>query len=84
MLVLNQVGLPRRLEVGAKEIASVIRHKPTASIPFDARTFSQASSRGKMIADVARRSAVSKAIRSIVDLLAPTKQQVNARRRRAA
>lgn len=73
MLVLNQVGVPRRLEVGEKEIASVIRHKPAVSIPFDPRTFSQASSRGKMLADIAKRSAAAKGVRKIADLLNPHK-----------
>ncbi len=88
VLVLNQVGVPRRLEIGEKEVASVIRHKPAVSIPFDARTFSQASSRGKMLNEVAKRCAATKGIRKITELLVPAKpiasRQARNQRRRVA
>src|SRR5690606_40673979 len=54
-LVLNQVGMPRRQEITAREIAKVLEIEPALSIPFDARAFSLAAARGRMVAEVARR-----------------------------
>ncbi len=84
MLVLNQTGMPRRLEVNEKEIAATIRHRPAAAIPFDPKSFSLAASRGKMLSDVANRRPSVKAIRKFADLLLPTKVSPSAKGRRAA
>jgi pilus assembly protein CpaE len=50
---LNQVGLPRRPEISAREFAKAIESPPIASIPFDSRMFGEAANNGHMIAEVA-------------------------------
>jgi pilus assembly protein CpaE len=50
MYCLNQVGLPRRPEIEAREFAKAIESQPIATIPFDSRLFGTAANNGQMIA----------------------------------
>jgi len=49
---LNQVGLPKRPEISAREFAKAIEGQPIAAIPFDSRMFGTAANNGQMIAEV--------------------------------
>jgi pilus assembly protein CpaE len=68
-LVLNQVGMPRRSEISAPKFGEALGTAPSACIPFDAATFSAAGNMGKMIADVAPRSAAAKTIQTLAGML---------------
>ncbi|MDB5574467.1 MAG: putative pilus assembly protein CpaE [Tardiphaga sp.] len=50
---LNQVGVPKRPEIAAREFAKAIECDPIATIPFDPQMFGLASNNGQMIAEVA-------------------------------
>jgi pilus assembly protein CpaE len=50
---LNQVGVPKRPEIAAKEFAKAIECDPIATIPFDPQMFGLAANNGQMIAEVA-------------------------------
>ena len=50
---LNQVGVPKRPEITAKEFAKAIECDPVATIPFDPQMFGLAANNGQMIAEVA-------------------------------
>ena len=50
---LNQVGVPKRPEIAAKEFAKAIESDPIATIPFDPQMFGLAANNGQMIAEVA-------------------------------
>jgi pilus assembly protein CpaE len=50
---LNQVGLPKRPEIEAREFAKAIESQPIAVIPFDSRLFGEAANNGHMIAEIA-------------------------------
>jgi pilus assembly protein CpaE len=50
---LNQVGMPKRPEIGVGEFAKAIESQPVASIPFDPQTFGAAANNGQMIAEIA-------------------------------
>jgi pilus assembly protein CpaE len=50
---LNQVGMPRRPEIGARGFAKTIESQPIAAIPFDPRMFGTAANNGQMIAEIA-------------------------------
>ncbi len=52
---LNQVGMPRRPEINAREFAKAIESQPIAAIPFDSRMFGEAANNGQMIAEIAAR-----------------------------
>jgi pilus assembly protein CpaE len=49
---LNQVGLPKRPEIGAHDFSKTIEGPPIASIPFDSRMFGTAANNGQMIAEI--------------------------------
>jgi pilus assembly protein CpaE len=59
-LVLNQIGVPKRSEITPDKFATALGIRPIACIPFDPSTVSIAANDGKMIADVASRSAIAK------------------------
>lgn len=70
-LVLNQVGMPRRHEISARDVAQVLEITPAVQIPFDAKTFSTAASRGRMVAEIAHRRPLAKALAQLVALIDP-------------
>jgi pilus assembly protein CpaE len=49
---LNQVGMPKRPEIGAGEFAKAIESQPIAAIRFDPRMFGEAANTGQMIAEI--------------------------------
>jgi pilus assembly protein CpaE len=49
---LNQVGMPKRPEIGAREFAKAIESPPLAVIPFDSKMFGTAANNGQMIAEI--------------------------------
>jgi pilus assembly protein CpaE len=51
-VILNQVGLPKRPEIGAADFAKAIGTDLAAIIPFDAALFGTAANNGQMIAEV--------------------------------
>jgi pilus assembly protein CpaE len=52
---LNQVGLPKRPEISAREFAKAIESQPIATIPFDSKLFGAAANNGQMIAEISAR-----------------------------
>lgn len=82
LLALNQQGVPRRQEITARDIAQVLELHPAVTIPFDPRTFSQAASRGKMVAEMARRRPLGRAFAQLANLLDPEQAKVRRPRRR--
>jgi pilus assembly protein CpaE len=49
---LNQVRMPKRPEITAREFAKAIESQPIAAIPFDSRMFGEAANNGQMIAEI--------------------------------
>jgi pilus assembly protein CpaE len=49
---LNQIGMPKRPEIGVREFAKAIESQPIAAIPFDSRMFGTAANNGQMIAEI--------------------------------
>jgi pilus assembly protein CpaE len=49
---LNQVGMPKRPEIGARAFAKTVESAPIASLPFDPRMFGTAANNGQMIAEI--------------------------------
>jgi pilus assembly protein CpaE len=49
---LNQVGMPRRPEIEAREFIKAIESQPIASIAFDSQLFGTAANNGQMIAEI--------------------------------
>ncbi len=56
IIVLNQVGLPKRPEVPVGEFAKAVGITPSFVIPHDALTFGTASSNGQMVFEVSAKA----------------------------
>lgn len=80
-LVINQVGMPGRQEMTQREIVSVLKAEGITMIPYDAKTFNKAASTGKMLAEVAPKRPVVRAIASLKDKIL-TRQNTKAKRAR--
>lgn len=52
LLVINQIGVPRRPEIAPAEFATSVECKLLGQIAFDAATFGTAANNGQMIAEV--------------------------------
>ena len=68
-LVLNQVGVPRRSEIKPEQFAAALSIEPIACIPFDSSTVSTAANNGQMIIDIAKKSAISKNLAAIAQVI---------------
>lgn len=69
MLVLNQVGLPKRPEIAARDFAHAIELEPKVVIDFDAHLFGTAANNGQMIEEVSDKSKPADAFRTLANLL---------------
>jgi len=54
-IVLNQVGVPKRPEIGADDVAEIVGRKVDMIIPYDPTLFGEASNNGQMIEEVSAR-----------------------------
>lgn len=50
-LILNQVGMPKRPEIGTRDFCEPLEIEPTAIIPFDPQLFGSAANNGRMLAE---------------------------------
>ena len=66
-VVLNQIGMPKRPEIGIKDFAEALSIQPAAIIPFDPELFGDAANNGQMIQEI---SAASKPMESFNHLTA--------------
>jgi pilus assembly protein CpaE len=64
-LVINQVGMPKRPEIPAKDFAETMGLGPAAIIPFEPALFGQAANNGQMVIELAPKSPVSEALRQL-------------------
>lgn len=60
LLVLNQVGQPRKPEISPEDFASAVRLEPGPQVPFNAALFGKALNNGQVIVEFAERSAVAR------------------------
>jgi pilus assembly protein CpaE len=64
-LVINQVGMPKRPEIPAKDFAETMGLDPAAIIPFEPALFGQAANNGQMVIELAPKAPVSEALRQL-------------------
>ncbi len=64
-LVINQVGVPKRPEIPAKDFAETMGVEPAAVIAFEPALFGQAANNGQMIIELAPKAPVSEALRQL-------------------
>jgi pilus assembly protein CpaE len=75
LLVLNQVGVPKRPEISIKDFGDAIELKPKILIDFDAQLFGKAANNGQMIEEVSDTSKAADAFRSLANLLTDRSKQ---------
>jgi len=68
-LVLNQVGMPGRPEIPAKDFGAALGVHPSLSIPFDAKVFGAAANNGQMIVDAAAKTKAAEAFETLAQIV---------------
>jgi pilus assembly protein CpaE len=66
----NQIGLPKRPEIGVKEFAKAMECQPIAAIPFDSKIFGMAANNGQMIAELSAMHRTTKIFQQMANVLA--------------
>jgi pilus assembly protein CpaE len=79
MLVLNQVGVPKRPEISVKDFGYAIELEPKVVIDFDAQLFGTAANNGQMIEEIADKSKAADAFRSLANILTNRSEQKSER-----
>ena len=75
ILVLNQVGVPKRPEISVKDFGHAIELEPKAIFDFDAQLFGTAANNGQMIEEVAEKSRVAEQFRYLANVLTDRSEQ---------
>ena len=83
-LVLNQVGVPGRPEIPAKDFGAALGVHPSLSIPFDAKLFGAAANNGQMILDAAAKSKAADAFQTLAQIVSRREMPMVAASGRAA
>ncbi len=68
-LVLNQVGVPGRPEIPAKDFGAALGVHPSLIIPFDAKLFGVAANNGQMILDAGAKSKAAEAFQTLAQIV---------------
>jgi pilus assembly protein CpaE len=79
LLVLNQVGMPKRPEISVKDFGYAIELDPKIVIDFDAQLFGTAANNGQMIEEVSDKAKAADAFRNLANLLTDRSEQKNER-----
>jgi pilus assembly protein CpaE len=79
LLVLNQVGVPKRPEISVKDFGYAIELEPKIVIDFDAQLFGTAANNGQMIEEVSDKSKAADAFRNLANLLTDRSEQKSER-----
>lgn len=69
-LVLNQVGVPGRPEIPAKDFAEALGLQPSLVLPFEPKAFGQAANHGQMLAEVSPKSKAAEGLGQLAQLIA--------------
>jgi len=62
---LNQVGVPKRPEINAKDFAKALEDDPVATIPFEPKLFGAAANNGQMIAEISKTNRTAEIFRNL-------------------
>ena len=68
-LVLNQMGMPGRPEIPAKDFGAALGIHPSLLIPFDAKLFGAAANNGQMILDAGAKSKAAEAFQTLAQIV---------------
>jgi pilus assembly protein CpaE len=74
ILILNQVGVPKRPEISAADFSKAVGVPVSGAIPYDAHIFGTAQGNGQTILEVAPKSKSAEAILDLAHLLTRTEK----------
>jgi pilus assembly protein CpaE len=80
LLVLNQVGVPKRPESSVKDFSYAIELEPKIKIDFDAQLFGTAANNGQMVEEVSDKSKAAEGFRNLANLLTDRSDQKGERK----
>jgi len=83
-LVLNQVGVPGRPEIPAKDFGAALGVHPSLVIPFDPKTFGAAANNGQMILDLGAKTKAAEAFQTLAQIVSQRELPQLASPRKAA
>jgi pilus assembly protein CpaE len=66
---LNQVGVPKRPEIKAKDFAKALEDDPVATIQFEPKVFGAAANNGQMLAEISKSHRAAETFRSLAHTL---------------
>jgi pilus assembly protein CpaE len=69
-LVLNQMGVPGRPEISAKDFAEAVGIEPTLILPFEPKLYGQAANNGQMIGEMNAKAKAAEAIAALARAIA--------------
>ena len=75
ILVLNQVGVPKRPEISVKDFSQALELEPKAVINFDAQLFGTAANNGQMVEEISEKSKAAEQFRHLAHLLTDRVEQ---------
>jgi pilus assembly protein CpaE len=75
ILVLNQVGVPKRPEIPVKDFGHALELDPKVVVAFDAQLFGTAANNGQMIEEVSDKSKAADAFRNLANILTDRSEQ---------
>ena len=67
LLVINQVGVPKRPEISVKDFSHAMELEPKMIIDFDAQLFGTAANNGQMIEEVSDKSKAAEGFRRLAN-----------------
>jgi pilus assembly protein CpaE len=75
VLVMNQVGIPKRPEISVKDFGQALELEPKAVIDFDAQLFGTAANNGQMVEEISDKSKAAEQFRHLAHLLTDRVEQ---------
>jgi pilus assembly protein CpaE len=75
ILVMNQVGIPKRPEISVKDFSQALELEPKAVIDFDAQLFGTAANNGQMVEEISDKSKAAEQFRHLAHLLTDRVEQ---------
>ena len=74
-LVINQIGVPKRPEIPAKDFAEAMGVEPSALVAFEPALFGQSANNGQVVVEVSPKAPVAEAIRQLCRAITGRSQQ---------
>ncbi|HEX3430266.1 MAG TPA: pilus assembly protein CpaE [Rhizomicrobium sp.] len=79
-LVLNQVGIPKRPEIPAREFASAIGVDPAVTVPFEPQLFGASANHGQMLAELHPKSHAAHSMLQLAEIVTGRRPQENSQK----